>query len=339
MSGATPLVSVVIPAYNSQAFITRALESVFAQTYSNFELILVNDGSPDTPLLEQKLQPYLKKIRYIKQENRGPSEARNAAIRISQGSYIGFLDSDDAWLPHHLATQVSLLTAKPGFDLVYADAILIQGGKTVGHNFGIEPQNPPVTFEALLQETCNVGTSSTVASRQLLIDAGLFDERFRRCEDFDLWLRMCFRGARIGFSEKPGIYHYLLEDSLTADTMLLKRARIQVYQKTAFTLPVSDQQRALIDSLIAKTEAICQKDLLKQYLRAQDYEKALAAAAAASQLCPEDWRLRAVVLGLQRMPSAFRQYHRLHERFLDVRARLRTSQRKPLRVSAGDARS
>lgn len=331
--------SVVIPAYNAQAFITRALDSVLAQTYPNFELILINDGSADTPILEQKLQPYLSRIRYFKQENRGPSEARNEAIRVANGSYIGFLDSDDAWLPHHLETQVSLLTSKPGFDLVYADAILIQGQKTVGHNFGIEPQSPPVTFEALLEETCNVGTSSTVASRQLLIDAGLFDGRFRRCEDFDLWLRMCFRGARIGFSEKPGIYHYLLEDSLTADTMLLKRARIEVYQKTASTLPVSERQRTLIHSLIAKTEAICQKDLLKQYLRTQDYEKAMAAAVAASALSPQDWRLRAVVVGLRRMPGAFRQYHRVHERFLDVRARLRTSQRKPLRVSEGDAGS
>jgi GT2 family glycosyltransferase len=334
-----PLVSVVIPAYNSAKFITRALDSVFAQTYSRLEVILVNDGSPDTELLEQRLKPYLGKIRYLKQKNGGPSVARNEAIGIARGRYVGFLDSDDAWLPHHLATQVALLTEGEGFDLVYADAILLQGDKTVGHNFGIEPQYPPVTFEALLTEACNVGTSSTVADRQLLIDAGLFDARFRRCEDFDLWLRMCFRGARIGFSAEPGIYHYLLDDSLTADTMLLKRARIEVYEKTAATLPVSDSQRALIQSLIARTEAICQKDLLKSYLRAQDYEKALEAATAASQMNPGDWRLRAAVVGLRRMPALFRQYHRLHERLLEVRNRMRASQRRDLKISPGDVRS
>ena len=100
-----PLVSVVIPAYNAASYITATLDSAFAQTLSDYEIIVVNDGSPDTPLLEEALQPYLGKIRYIKQENRGPSNARNTGIQASRGKYVAFLDSDY----EHQKAQLDLL--------------------------------------------------------------------------------------------------------------------------------------------------------------------------------------------------------------------------------------
>ena len=92
-----PLVSVVIPAYNSSRYISGTLDSVLSQTLSNREIILVNDGSPDTTELESALQPYLPHFRYFKQENRGPSAARNLGIREARGRYVAFLDSDDLW--------------------------------------------------------------------------------------------------------------------------------------------------------------------------------------------------------------------------------------------------
>jgi len=338
-SDSLPLVSVVIPAYAAHAVIARALDSVFSQTYPNLEVLVVNDGSPDTDLLEACLQPYLARIRYIKQENQGPSGARNVGVAAARGYFVAFLDSDDAWLPHHVETQVRLLTSGDGLDLAYADSMLIESEQPIGHAFGSEPQKPPVTFEALLREDCTVGTSSTVARRQSLVDAGLFDPRFRRCEDFDLWLRMRFRGARMDFSPDPGVRHYLSVGSLAHDTYLLKRDRIEVYRKTAATLPISDTQRSLIQSLIAKTEANCQKDLLKDYLRSRDYKNALAAAEAARRLSPHEWRLRAAVFGLRKMPSVFRQYHRLHERLLQLRGRVRAAQRRNLNISTSNARS
>src|SRR5690348_6033557 len=91
----TPLVSVVIPAYNAAAYLPATLDSVLVQSFSNYEIVVVNDGSPDTPELEKALQPYFRKLRYIKQENRGPSSARNTGIRAARGKYVAFLDSDD----------------------------------------------------------------------------------------------------------------------------------------------------------------------------------------------------------------------------------------------------
>jgi glycosyltransferase involved in cell wall biosynthesis len=115
MSANDPLISVVIPAYNAAVYIGPTLETVFAQTFTNFEVIVVNDGSPDTAALESGLGPYRSRIRYIRQENRGPSGARNTAIRDARGTYIAFLDSDDVWLAQHLERQVAMLcTSRTG---------------------------------------------------------------------------------------------------------------------------------------------------------------------------------------------------------------------------------
>ena len=113
-----PRVSVIIPTYNSARFVVQAVESVLAQTYSDFEVIVVDDGSTDnTPVA---LAGYRQKIRYLHQENRGPSAARNAGYRASQGDYVLFLDSDDLIPPDTLERQVSFLNDHPEFGLVYS---------------------------------------------------------------------------------------------------------------------------------------------------------------------------------------------------------------------------
>src|SRR5271170_3508051 len=178
------LVSVVIPAYNSAEYIAETLDSVLAQTFPDYEIIVVNDGSPDTERLEQVLAPYRRRIRYITQENRGPGAARNVAILEACGKYVAFLDSDDRWLPPHLEAQLRLLEKDPSLGLVYADGIVTVEDAPVRTCFQINRQTRPITFETLVQEDCTVVTSATVARRESLLQAGLFDERFRHCEDF-----------------------------------------------------------------------------------------------------------------------------------------------------------
>lgn len=316
------LVSVIIPAFNASGSISRTLDSVFAQTFLDYEVIVVNDGSPDTELFEQALKPYMACIRYLKQPNKGPGGARNTAISQMRGKYAAFLDSDDVWLPTHLAIQIEMLTADPSLDLVYADSVLTEEGIAVGHAFGREPQSSPVTFEFILTENCTVGTSSTVASRDALVAAGLFDERFKCCEDFDLWLRMSFRGSKMNYDLAVHLDHALSSESLSGNRYVMKKARIEVYEKTASTLPVSGQQRSLISALIDKTEAECQVDLLKQFLHERQYGRALETAQRANRV-KNNWKLRFTILGLQRMPDAVRYYHHLHERILSVRNRFR----------------
>src|SRR5262245_24043876 len=96
-SSVTPVVSVIIPAYQAAADIRDALDSVFAQNFSHFEVIVVNDGSPDTPELEAAIAPYQSRLRYIAQPNQGAGAARNTGIRAARGTYVALLDADDLW--------------------------------------------------------------------------------------------------------------------------------------------------------------------------------------------------------------------------------------------------
>src|SRR5215469_10163897 len=205
----SPLVSVVIPAYNTANYIPATLNSVLSQTFRDFEILVVNDGSPDTPQLELAMRPFAARIRYIKQANRGPSSARNTGIREARGKYIAFLDSDDLWFPEHLANQVSALQNDPSLGLTYANGIHVEDETPVATAFDHTPQHEPVTFEALLREDSTVNTSSSVALRRPLLEAGLFDEGLRRCEDFDLWLRMAHQGVKMNFTRRLQIYHRL----------------------------------------------------------------------------------------------------------------------------------
>src|SRR5689334_15389457 len=116
-----PRVSVIVPAYNTPPFIAETLDSVFAQSLTDSEVLVVNDGSPDTPALEQALQPYRDRIQYIVQSNGGLSAARNTAIRASRAELIALLDSDDVWEPDYLRDQVRELDER-GLTVVYADA-------------------------------------------------------------------------------------------------------------------------------------------------------------------------------------------------------------------------
>ena len=184
------LVSVVIPAYKCADYIVATLDSILAQSFTNFEIIVVNDGSPDTEALDRELGPYLASIRYIRQGNGGPSSARNRGVQEARGSYVAFLDSDDLWLPNHLANQMQLVQDNPALVLMYSDSLLLRDDLPFATAFEKNPQVPPVTFESLVAETCTIGTSTTVVSREAVLDAGGFEIGRHRSEDFDLWLRM-----------------------------------------------------------------------------------------------------------------------------------------------------
>ena len=139
---ARPAVSVIIPAFRASRDIADALASVFAQTFTDFEVVLVDDGSPDAAELEAAIAPFRSRIHFIAQPNHGAGAARNTAIRASTGRLLAFLDADDRWLPDFLARQVALLESDRHCALVYCDALLsgdtparrpaLHGGGAVG---------------------------------------------------------------------------------------------------------------------------------------------------------------------------------------------------------------
>jgi len=272
------VVSVVIPAYAAAAFIQTALDSVLQQSFGNYEIIVVNDGSPDTKLLEGALTPYWARIRYFNRANMGPSAARNYGILQARGEYVAFLDSDDFWMPDHLEQAMRMFRHDPSLGLVYGDSFLLKNGQVIGRTFARESQVLPVQFESLLEETCTVTTSTTVASRGALLQAGLFDERLRRCEDFDLWLRMAFRGVKMTHHSEATACRTVSQSGLSADGHRMKCDRLGVFAKVASTLPLSSDQRKVLNERYEKTEAAAHLDRFKTCLYKGNFADAASAA-------------------------------------------------------------
>jgi glycosyltransferase involved in cell wall biosynthesis len=314
---ATVVVSVVIPAFQCSASICQALDSVFAQTFTNFEVIVVNDGSPDSDDLERVLHPYLSRIRYQKQANQGPAAARNAGILAARGTYIALLDADDYWFPDHLAKQVELLQRDSSLSLVYSDSLLLRKRQLVGTAFGREPQLDTVSFEALITEHCSIGTSSIVASRQALLEAGLFNPRFIRCEDYDLWARLAHMGRRIAYSRDVQLCHRVF-NGLASDLEAMRQARIDVYERLAADLQLSTPQQQLIRQQIAHTKAMSQLAQARKFLLSRDYRKARTAAQSANSELHR-WSLRAFILTLHTAPALSRILYRVYEVGLSTR--------------------
>ena len=291
-----PAVSVVIPAFNAAAYLEETLASVFRQTFSDFEVIVVNDGSPDASALEAAMAPYRNRITYFEQENRGPSAARNVAIRHARGEYVALLDSDDTWMPTYLARQMTRLGADPTIDLIYADAVIVGGALDGRRLMQATPSHPLVTLERLIAEECVVLTSCTLVRRRALVDAGLFDERFWRSEDAHLWLRLAMRGSRIAWQPEVLVRHRRRRGSLGDDTAAMGRAYIDVLEDLSGRFVFTPAQQELIRRQIAHRHALLALDEGKQLFMSGRFAQAAAAISRARRCEPA--ALRQVRLGL-----------------------------------------
>jgi glycosyltransferase involved in cell wall biosynthesis len=301
-----PMVSVVIPAYNTSRFIGETLDSVFTQTFDDYEVIVVNDGSPDTCELEKVLEPYWDRILYIVQENRGLAGARNSAIRRARGKYLAFLDSDDCWLPEYLESQLRILQDMPAIDAVYCDAAYFGNPRLAGKTYmQICPSKGPVTFESLLRENTQVIVSCTVVRRDAVLEAGLFDETLRRCEDYDLWLRIVSRGGRILYHRKVLARYRSRVDSLSNDELAMNRALLNVYQKIRKMTDLHEGLRAILEAVIARTQACIDVEVGKQLLAAGDFARAKDSLTRAHNFS-HSLKLKLAIIGLQFAPRLTR---------------------------------
>ena len=235
-----------MPAYDVAEFIGEALDSVLAQTFTDYEIIVINDGSPDTVALERALQPYMSRIVYLKQENRGVSAARNTGISAARGSLIAFLDGDDTWLPNYLEVQVARIQADPTIDVLYPNVMMFSDATESAEEFMTAcPSNGEVTFERLLLQECNVSNCS-IARRETLIGAGLFDESLRSVEDFDLWLRIAKQGGHIAYHRKVLARYRRRPGSLTADPISMIQRVLRVLQKVEQTMTLTPSESAAL---------------------------------------------------------------------------------------------
>jgi len=304
MNNTTPKVSVIMPSYNTASLIAEAIESVFAQSYPDFELIVINDGSPDTPDLERILEPYRDRIVYLRQENRRACGARNNGISHAKGEYLAFLDSDDSWDPRYLQSQVEHLEADPSLDMVYCDCLIYGDTPQAGRTFmqGC-PSRGPVTFESVLTEQSHIPISGTVVRREDVMNAGGFDERLAMCDDYEMWLRLAFRGARIAYY--PDVLSRIRigrPSSLSSSKSRMVAAFLTILLNVKAEWKLSAEQQALVAGKLREEQALLALELGKECLRKGEFGDARIQLEQANSHLRRG-KLRLAIFGLRVAPS------------------------------------
>jgi glycosyltransferase involved in cell wall biosynthesis len=226
-----PAVTVIMPAYNVEAYVGEALRSVLAQTFTDFEVVVVDDGSTDgTASVVAACAAADPRVRLVRQANRGLAGARNTALRMARGELLALLDSDDLWEPDFLAEQVGILRERPGVDIVTGNG-WIMGGPQDGELARPCPDGrPEPDLASILGDEFSVFIMS-VFRRRVYEVVGCFDETLRTNEDYEFWLRAALSGCRFTRNDRPLGHYRVRADSLSANEMRMLRGILIVYGK------------------------------------------------------------------------------------------------------------
>ncbi len=254
-----PKISVIIPTHNRAGTLSRAIKSVLNQTFTDFELIVIDDGSTDgTPAI---LDSFPNIIR-MTQKHSGVSRARNCGIAHATGEWVSFLDSDDEWLPKKLGAQIEFLEENPDIKIVQTEEVWIRNGKRV-NSMKKHKKHSGFIFKECLP-LCIVSPSAVVIKRELLDEVGYFDETFPACEDYDLWLRIA-AGHPIGLIDRPLIIKYGgHEDQLSRTIPSLDLYRIKSIEKILNSGILTTEQTAWAQKEFAEKCTIYGNGCLKR---------------------------------------------------------------------------
>ena len=312
LESAAPLVSIVIPAYNVAPYISETLATVFAQTFTDFEVIIVNDGSPDTEEFERAIEPYRERIVYLKHENRGASAARNTGLRAARGELIAFLDADDLWSPNYLSEQLKFIR-EYGCDLACADAMIFGVSADAGHSYmdslmGSAPPQGRVTFLELVNADRSLITSGVVVRRDVVFEVGLFDEALRNAQDFDLWLRLARHGARLAYQRKVLLSYRSRTNSLSGDAINSHQRELRVFDKIEQSYDLTPTERLEVTAVIRSRRALLEYELGKLYLVPGDFARARESFANANSL-QRSWKPRLALWLTRIAPVLFRSLY------------------------------
>ena len=256
----TPPVSVIIPTFNRAHVLSRALDSVLAQTRAAEEVIVVDDGSSDATA--EVVSSDYPQVTLLQQENLGVSAARNRGIAQATGDWIALLDSDDRWLPTKLETQFDLIERNPGYRLCHTEEIWIRNGRRINQMEKHRKSGGHIYSKCL--PLCVISPSAAVINRSLLDEVGLFDESLPACEDYDLWLRICAHEPVL-FVETPQIEkHGGHEDQLSRRHWGMDRFRIRALEKMLASDVLSQEQRAETLAILLGKAAILEQGARKR---------------------------------------------------------------------------
>ena len=231
-------ISVIIPTYNREHTLNRAIDSVLSQTLQPFECIVIDDGSTDET--RKLLEEDYPMVQYLYQENRGVSSARNKGIQHSCGDWIALLDSDDEWMPNKLESQSRMISDSGSNHLIHTNEIWIRKGMRVNQMKKHEKYGGWI-FEKCL-DICKISPSSSMISKKTFDDIGLFDESLKVCEDYDMWLRISSK-YKVSYLDEPLIVKYGgHDDQLSRVKNGIEQYRIRSLEKLLLSSKLDENQ-------------------------------------------------------------------------------------------------
>lgn len=309
----SPKVSIIIPAYNIAKYFTETLNSVFIQTFSDYEIIIINDGSPDTNEFETLIAPYREKIIYLKQENIGAGAARNFGIENSRGELLAFLDGDDIWLPEFLESQVKFLEEN-NCDLIYSDALLFGGSAFDGRNYMQDaPSDGEANFESILDLRCNVITSGTIARKAKVVEVGMFEWEKVRAHDFILWLKIAKAGGKIGYQKKVLLKYRVRIDSLSGNSVQRVQREIDVYDRVLKQIELNQTQKEIVEKQLTRLKAEMEIEKGKFFLLQKDFAAAQESFARGNAY-RRSFRLRLIMFLLRVAPNLLLKFYKFQRK-------------------------
>jgi len=245
-------ISVIIPTYNRDTVLDRAIKSVLDQTYKNYELIVIDDGSTDDT--SKILTKYHRKIRHYSTLHSGVSATRNYGLEKSEGSWVAFLDSDDYWLPEKLERQMQYLREHPEIFIAQTDETWIRNGKFVN------PMKKHQKYSGWIFEhclpLCIVSPSAVIVHQKVFNDVGVFDEGLPVCEDYDLWLRVAAKYQIALIPEKLIVKTGGHPDQLSRKYWGMDRYRITALEKLLVGELKDEQREMVLHEIIKKLKVL-----------------------------------------------------------------------------------
>jgi GT2 family glycosyltransferase len=301
-------VSVIMPAFNAVRFIEPAIDSVRRQTMSDFELIVVDDGSSDdTAATVQRIAAADPRVKLVRQSNAGPGPARNAGFRTGVGRFFAFLDSDDQWAPAFLETQVAILDSRPGIDVVFGNAWNRGGSRDGQPSRPIRAAGEPIGLAEILADE-EALFIMVVFRREVVDSVGGFDPGLFTNEEYDLWIRAAMAGFVLARNPEPLGWYSCRPDSLSSSDLRMTEGILRVFEKTRRMLAPESPERRILERQVTRFEGELAAIRARASLSQGDY------TAAARHLTELHARRGGWLLGLAaRMPRAAVAIYRLRQ--------------------------
>ena len=308
-----PSVSVIMPAYNAESYLPTAVESVLRQSFSDLELLIIDDGSSDGTLaIAQRYAARDARVRVLEQANAGPGPARNAAFRCANGRFFAFLDSDDEWDESFLHENVGVLIARPEVDVVVGNA-RNRGGPRDG-----QPARPVCgdghlisLAEILADETCLF--IMAVFRREAVEAVNGFDPALLTNEEYEMWIRAALAGFTFTRHSKPLGWYACRPGSLSSSDTRMLSGILRVFAKTRPFLAEDSPERAILEQQVARFEVELSAAEARASLAKGDYREA-ARHVAALHARRGGWTLAAAKAALTFAPSVAMAAFRMRQR-------------------------